>query len=112
MAVRLISPRATSPRLSPASSRACLTEPGLISTPRRRPRRRPEAAFVCPLEPGLSRARNFVWHDGQINVEEFELTKRLQNLATARRDVPRGHRGCHGQDRGSRQDGGKKQLAH
>src|SRR5258708_33536565 len=50
MAVRLISSPATWARLRPASDLACLTVPGLISTPRRRPRRR-EDAFPVPLGP-------------------------------------------------------------
>src|SRR5258708_14305472 len=50
MAVRLISSPGAWARLRPASDLACLTVPGLISTPRRRPRR-PEDAFPVPLGP-------------------------------------------------------------
>src|SRR6266571_877320 len=59
MAVRLIAPLATCARLSPASWRACLTVPGLMSTPSRRPRR-PEVAVPDTRSPvtGAGRARS------------------------------------------------------
>src|SRR6266480_1812569 len=80
MAVRLMSLRATSPRLRPLSRRACFTLPGLISTPRRRPRRRLEATFSCRLgPPGSDACRNA--SDMAVRLTEF--TNHLTRLDRA-----------------------------
>src|SRR6476661_553789 len=117
MAVRLISVPATWPRLSPASSLACLAVPALISTPFRRPRR-PEVAFPISLGPSaagcactsdITSAYLTLCYLTKMNRREAE--ERLSLVAAADHVVSSdAHRQCEDEDR--RQDGGKKQLAH
>src|ERR1700694_1958668 len=118
MAVRLISPPATGARLRPASDLACLTVPGLISTPRRRPRR-PEDAFPISLGPSPA--------DGCVCTSDItpaypticQLTKmNLRNrssgevLDAARRDSLSADSQRQDQHQDRRQDGGKHKLSH
>src|SRR5919108_2428078 len=71
---------ATWPRLRPASRRASLTEPGRISTPRRRPRRRPETALPEAVEPSVLAwdAPSTADLNGQLNAPLFGLMVPLQ----------------------------------
>src|SRR5487761_324350 len=111
MAVRLISLPATWARLRPASALACLTVPGLISTPRRRPRR-PEGAFLISLGPSAADGCAYTSDITpaylticQLDNDELTTIPRL-GLRTAASDRVSTHAHRQGEEHDGRQDGG------